>query len=130
MISILFVTHKKNAFATLIAGLEKKTSLKIAYTQSGLKALDMMKENVFDLVVADQEISDMTGLAFAKKLVKVNPMINCSVVSSLPAEDFHEVSEGFGILMQLPVNPDETAGEALFERLSEVLAITQSKPTQ
>lgn len=124
MISILLVSTKKNVFNALISGMGNTVELKTQHSDSGQNALERIKKETFDLVVADQVISDMTGLAFAKKLVKVNPMINCSIVSALPPGDFHEVSEGFGVLMQLPVKPDESAGTALFERLSKVLSIT------
>ena len=47
----------------------------------------------------------MTNLEFAGKLIKLNPMINCASVSSLPSNEFHEASEGLGMMCQLSFPP-------------------------
>jgi len=47
-------------------------------------------------------------------------MINCACVSPLPPEDFHETSEGLGVLMQLPVNPGKFEAEDLLKRLKNL----------
>jgi len=65
----------------------------------------------------------MTGLEFIKTVIAIKPMINCAAVSSFSADDFHEVSEGLGILMQLPVNPGHKYAGKLLERLNKILDI-------
>ncbi len=50
-----------------------------------------------------ENLGDMTGLEFIRAIVSKRPMVNCAAISSLASEDFHEASEGLGILMQLPV---------------------------
>ncbi|MBC8246600.1 MAG: hypothetical protein H8E81_03365 [Deltaproteobacteria bacterium] len=84
----------------------------------------MISEKSFDLAVADENIAGASGLEFAEKLVSVNPMINCAVVSPLSSKDFHEASEGLGVLMQLPVRPDEKQAQMLIKRLKKVLNLT------
>jgi hypothetical protein len=49
------------------------------------------------------------------------PMVNCAAVSSLVSEDFHEQSEGLGILMQLPVRPGQEHAEILLGKLKSIL---------
>ena len=65
----------------------------------------------------------MTGLEFIKTVIAIKPMINCAAVSSFLPDDFHEVSEGLGILMQLPVNPGHKYAGKLLERLNKILDI-------
>ncbi len=78
------------------------------------------------MVVGDENLPDMTGLAFVEKLILKNPMICCAAVSSLSEVDYHEASEGFGILMQLPLRPQREDAEALYLHLEKILNV--SKP--
>ncbi|MCK5229369.1 MAG: hypothetical protein KAR13_03835, partial [Desulfobulbaceae bacterium] len=80
-----------------------------------------------DLVIIDEKFSDMTGLEFAEKLVTVNPMMNCAMVSSLSPEDFHEATEGLGILMQLPLASGKEDAEKLLKHLNSILNLTNRK---
>jgi hypothetical protein len=66
----------------------------------------------------------MTGLEFAEKLLRVNPMINCALLSSLPSDEFHEVSEGLGVFAQLPLCPDTADAENLLTGLRRLKNLT------
>ena len=81
----------------------------------------MIAEDDFDLVVADENLGDMTGLEFIRAIVSKRPMVNCAAISSLTPEDFHEAGEGLGILMQLPVSPGQKHAEMLLEQLKSIL---------
>ncbi len=63
----------------------------------------------------------MTGLEFIKTVITQKPMVNCAAVSSLLPDDFHEASEGFGILMQLPPRPGGEHAEELLGHLKKIL---------
>ena len=73
-----------------------------------------------DLVVADEGLGDMTGLELAGKILSVNPMINCASVSRLSPEEYHEASEGLGVLAQLPIKPGKKHAEELVQRLKYI----------
>ena len=77
-------------------------------------------DNPVDLVVVNENIGDMTGIEFMKKLLPINPMINSAAVSPLSPEEFHEASEGLGVLMQLPVSPGKLDAENLLQRLNDL----------
>ena len=81
----------------------------------------------FDLVVVDEKLGDMTGIEFIETLVSVNPMINFAAVSPLPSDEFHEVSEGLGILAQLPVLPGAKDSEDVLKRLNHLKKLLQPK---
>lgn len=87
---------------------------------SGREALTTISEKVFDLLVTDETLSDMTGLELIKSVVTSQPMLNCAAVSSLLPGAFHEASEGLGILMQLPVGPGKQEAVQLLERLKKI----------
>ena len=62
----------------------------------------------------------MTGLELAEKLLSVNPMINCAAVSTLAPDQFHEASEGLGILAPLPPAPGKAQAEDLLQRIKDI----------
>mmetsp|Transcript_4917 Transcript_4917/g.2741 ORF Transcript_4917/g.2741 Transcript_4917/m.2741 type:complete len:123 (+) Transcript_4917:8133-8501(+) len=122
MTFVLLISPTKTSLFNLAATLEDN-NIYVAWAESGSIAFSMISEKTFDLVITDESLGDMTSLEFAKKLVTVNPMINCAVVSSLSSEDFHEASEGLGILMQLPPQPDKIHTENLLQHLNNILNI-------
>ena len=128
MISGLLVSQDKASLSNLTTILEKN-GIMINWVDSGSSALNKISDSnsAFDFVLTDESLSDMTGLQFLKKLIAVNPMINCAAVSPLAPEDFHESSEGLGIMLQLPPNPGNKDAEKLLEYLTNILALTRKK---
>ncbi|RLB03714.1 MAG: hypothetical protein DRG59_11355 [Deltaproteobacteria bacterium] len=126
MLFALLASNEKAALSDLADTLTKN-DVSTEWTESGDKALFILDAKKFDLVVIDEKLSDMTGLDFAKKLIAVNPLINCALVSSLSPEDFHNASEGLGIVMQLPPLPNKEDTEKLLEHLSRILNMSSRK---
>ncbi len=124
MIRILIASPDKNFLADLKAGMEED-DVQIKCAESCDTVLSKVKEEKFDLIIADEELSDLKGLECIEKLTISNPLLNCAAVSSLPADDFHEVSEGLGVLMQLPVKPGRDDAKKLFGHLIHILNLTK-----
>jgi two-component SAPR family response regulator len=124
MIKILLVTSEREPFSEFATVLKKKDDVELFWTSTGQKALEAISGNPFDLVIVNEDIDDMTGIEFMKKLLPINPMINCASVSPLPPEEFHEASEGLGVLVQLPVDPGEFEAEDLLKRLKKLKDLT------
>ena len=121
MIKLLIVSPDKHAFLDLTSFLKKKVKIDISWAETGQIALNMVNNNPFDLAIADDQLPDITGLGFIQKLVSINPMINSALVSKLSPDQFHEQTEGLGILAQLPKKPDETNAEELLEQLKKII---------
>ncbi len=92
---------------------------------TGVDGFLLLKSRQIDLVIVDEQLGDIDGIAFVKQLVKINPLINTAIVSTLSAEDFHEATEGLGVLMQLPRKPREKDGEALLAILEKIGVLLQ-----
>ena len=120
MIRLLLVTQAKDSFAGMALALERKDEVRLSWAQSGGKALDMVADTPVDLVVTDEFLGDMTGLELAERMLSVNPMIHCAAVSTLSPKQFHEASEGLGVLAQLPAGPGKEQAEALVQRLIDI----------
>ena len=126
MTQLLFVTTDKTNFADLSVIIETQGGT-ISWATSGSQALERIGKTAVDLVLADETLNDMTGLDLIKRLVAVNPMINCAAVSSLSREAYHEASEGLGILMQLPPKPVRADGQRLMAHLNQILGLSSRK---
>jgi len=124
MLKLLLVSPDKDSLSRLASALAKHHDVDLSWAESGSKALDMISESAVDLVVTDESLGDMTGLEFAGKLLSVNPMVNCASVSSLSSENFHEASEGLGLLTQLPIRAGEEQAEDLLKRLKQIKDLT------
>jgi len=127
MIKILLVTSEKKPFSEFAGVLEQKDDVELFWTATGQEALEAISGNPVDLVVVNENIGDMTGIEFMKKLLPINPMINSAAVSPLSPEEFHEASEGLGVLMQLPVSPGKLDAENLLQRLNDLKNLLKPK---
>jgi DNA-binding NarL/FixJ family response regulator len=117
MIKLLLASPDESSLSELASALKEHDDVELLTTESGEKALSMISESAIDLVVTDEELGDMTGLEFARRLISLNPMINCATVSGLEPERFHEVSEGLGLMDQLPTRPGKEDAERLLRNL-------------
>jgi CheY-like chemotaxis protein len=127
MIKLLLVTPDKESFCDFTLTLTKNDDVEVSRAETGQEALAMLSKNPVDLVIVDDSVGDMTGIEFMKKLLSINPMINCAAVSPLPHEAFHEASEGLGVLAQLPVAPGKPDAENLLKRLNDLKILLSPK---
>jgi DNA-binding response OmpR family regulator len=117
MIELLLATSNKADFSAFSIELVKQNEVSLVWADSGKDALSKSSKQHFDLVITDEKLTDMPGLAFAEKMVKQNALVNCAAVSSLSEEEFHEASEGLGLLAKLPPRPGAGDARNLLEKL-------------
>jgi two-component SAPR family response regulator len=127
VITLLLVTPEKELFSEFALALEKYDDVELSWAATGQEALEEISDNPVDLVVVNENIGDMTGIEFMKKLLPINPMINCAAVSPLPPEDFHEASEGLGVLVQLPIRPGDAEAKDLLKRVKNIKNLLKPK---
>ena len=120
MIKILVANSLDNSMQELVTVFEQQGDTIVAVVNTGSQVLECLSSQTFDLVVTAERLQDMPGLGLIKKIIEINPMVNCAAASDLTPEDFHEESEGMGILMQLPVFPRKEHGTALLKRAKEI----------
>ena len=120
MYQVLLVTKNKEDFQDLSEYFKNK-GLNVSWRANGESALAEIIRNTYDLMVVNEDLGDMTGLDYIKKSLYKNPMIHTAAVSSLSEADYHEASEGMGVLMQLPPRPGRPEAEKLFKHLETIL---------
>jgi hypothetical protein len=57
------------------------------------------------------------------ELLMVNAMVNTAVVSPLSDQEFHEASEGLGVLARLPLMPDKRDAARLLHKLRQLFGL-------
>lgn len=117
MLKLLLVSPDKDALSGLASALVEHGDIDLSRAASGEKALNIASNTAIDLVVTAESLGDMTGLEFASRLLSVNPTIHCASVSHLSPENFHKVSEGLGLMAQLPIQPGKEDAEELLRHL-------------
>lgn len=120
MLRLLFVSQDKNIFQDMIAVLKVHEDVDLELLESGEKALAIIPGKEVDLVVLDDDLGDMTGLEFVKRVLKINFMINFAVVSELSPDKFHEATEGLGVMTQLPKQPGKEDAEEMIKTLKQI----------
>ena len=124
MLKLLLVSPDKDSLSAFASALVKDGDVDLSWAESGERALEIASDTNIDLAVTEESLGDMTGLKFAGRLLSVNPMITCASVSSLSPEDFHEASEGLGLMAQLPIQPGKEHAEELLQRLRYLKNLT------
>jgi DNA-binding NarL/FixJ family response regulator len=90
---------------------------------SGAEALETAHNAAPHLVIIDDRLPDTAPLDLAQKLLLVNAMVNTAMINTLSEEEFHEASEGLGVLARLPGEPGETDVADLLGKLRMVLGV-------
>ncbi len=124
MLRLLIVTTNRDALKDLRLSIEKHDEVELFWSGSGKDALRVINDTPPNLVISDEKLEDMSGLELVSKSLAINFTVNFAVISALSSEEFHEKSEGLGVLMQLPPNPGAEHAELLLDQLKQILALS------
>ena len=105
------------------AALSSNPEVNLQQVISGAEALEAARTSAPHLVIIDADLPDTAPLDLVQKLLMVNAMVNTAVVSPLSDEEFHEASEGLGILGRLPNDPGMSDAGELLHKLRTVLGV-------
>ncbi|HTZ17021.1 MAG TPA: hypothetical protein VMB78_01145 [Dissulfurispiraceae bacterium] len=117
VLHIVIAGREHDVLSRFGAELCRTGRVRITQVDSAAAVLNCIKADCVDLVVVGQSLRDSTPIDFVTRLVQHNAMINCAMVSAMDENDFHEATEGLGVLMQLPPNPSADDASALLEKI-------------
>jgi len=123
MLRIVLATARPQAMQAFAAALSSNPEVHLQHLGSGAEALDAARTSAPHLVIIDTGLADYEPLELVQKLLMVNAMVNTVVVSPLSEAEFHEASEGLGILGRLPNNPGMSDASELLRKLRTVLGV-------
>ena len=124
MLSIVLATARQESIHSFAEGLASDPEVRLDQVSSGAEALGAVRTDSPHLVIIDSALPDMEPLHVVQKLLMVNAMVNTAVVSPLSGQEFHEASEGLGILAHLPLAPGKSDAAELLRKLKQVLGLT------
>ncbi len=117
MKKFLIITQHAGNFSRLAEGLRKETSNEIIWADS-ITASHVAAAGLIGLIIIDEKVEGQSCMDIAKDMIRINAMANLALVSGLSPEEFHEASEGLGIMAQLPPCPDAKDAELLLNALT------------
>jgi CheY-like chemotaxis protein len=123
MLNILIATSRPEAMRAFADGLRSDSQVRLESVSSGTDAVEFVRKSPPNLVVVDTGLPDNEPLKLVSALLMVNAMVNTAVVSPLSEEEFHEASEGLGILERLPEVPARSDAAELLLKLRRVLGM-------
>ncbi len=120
MNKILIITQHADRFIKLARGLSAEKSNEIVWADS-MATARAAAFALIDLIIIDESLDGRSGLSIAKDMIRVNALAQLALVTTLSPEEFHEASEGLGVLASLPSHPDEKDAERLLNALAALL---------
>jgi DNA-binding response OmpR family regulator len=123
MLNLLIATSRPEALHALTAALRSDSQVHLESVASGTDAVEFVRRTPPHLVVVDATLPDTEPLKLVSALLMANAMVNTAVVSPLSEEEFHEASEGLGILGRLPEVPAGGDAAELLLKLRRVLGM-------
>ena len=118
---ILLVTTRSSQMRPFAEALGREIRMQMQTAGSAEEALDAARRNKIALAVVDERIGDISGLDLIKRLLEIDAFVHTAVLSDADEEEFHNRSEGLGILTQLARMPEEKDARRLCALLREVL---------
>jgi chemotaxis response regulator CheB len=118
MYRIIFVSSKPASFSIFAKALQADTRIAVEWVASKDEALTMIKCAAPDLMILDEDPGEPMAFALVSKIMQLNAFVNVVMVGQMPEKEFHDKSEGLGVLMQLPPQPGLPEAEALLARLN------------
>lgn len=128
--TIVFIAKDFSRFGPLVYRLRRERHVELIPVVTGAAGLGQLRGKPIDLVIVDEQLEDMSGIEFVRRLITVNPLANTAIVGALTEENFHEATEGMGVLMQLPRQPTEQDAETLLALLAKISGLMQPLTVQ
>ncbi len=123
MLHILLVSVRGENIRAFTKGLSSDPEVCLNLVTSGAEALNIVRAKCPDLVIVDSGYPDTDSLGLVREIISANAMANIAVVSPLSEADFHDRSEGLGVLCRLPPEPGGFDSKALLQKLRGVLGL-------
>ena len=123
---VVFLSRDKDQFIEVEQMLTSK-ELAIEWIGTGKDLLSLLsdtsKDQSIDLVVMEETVEDATARTLVESIITQSPMTNCVVAGSLDKKKFHDLYEGYGVLMQLPLSPGRSDAQKLVTHLDKIMAL-------
>ncbi len=104
-------------------GLMKQPQVEIVMAHGVENALNEITTDTPALVIVDEKVCGVGGKGIIEQMIKKNPMVNTALVSGLSDEEFHEYTEGLGVLMPVPLDAGEETALEMLEKIKKLYSL-------
>lgn len=118
--TVAIVTNDRKRFSELAQSLQDARSWIVRWIASVSEARQAAAGSALDVMVLDEEVDGIANIGLARDIVMANPMLTLALVSPLPADAFHEATEGLGVAAQLPRRPGKEDALGLAETIEKI----------
>ena len=124
--NIVIATPQSGELDDFIRALESKPDVTVHRSLDAASTLEAVRRNRPGLVVADARLDDNDGVGLVQDIIGIDAMACIALVSDLPDQQFHDVTEGLGLLMQVPVVAGKEEADALWAYFCQVSGTPQA----
>ena len=125
-LSILVASREEKTFAA-VQQIPAQNRMKFDWAGTGAQVLDAIRGNPIDLLIMEALLPDMTARDLTEQVVTANPSVYCAVAGALEGKAFHQLYEGYGVLMQLPSVPQVRDIEILLDKIKTIAGMGGTK---
>ena len=125
MMRIIFAARNYAGFAALVERLHEEPEIELIPVSTAASVKKALAEQEVHLIIAAEELEDCSGADCIRKVAMQYPLVHTALCSPLDKEAFHESTEGLGVLLQLPPQPDRADAERILERMAHIANLLQ-----
>lgn len=118
---IVIASARAQELGPFLAPLKRIKGCNLVFAPTGSATLEIVRTGAPSFVVVDEKLPDFDPLKLVTEIMMVNAMVNTAVVTPLSDEEFHEASEGLGVLASIPSAPTARDGERIAEIFSRFM---------
>ena len=115
MYTLLLVSPRMGDLSNFTDTISAQPDIILHQVDSRKDTLRMVQEQKPHLVIIDQEIREKNPLDLVMEILVINAMINTAMITSMDADEWHEKSEGLGMMPPISNPPTEKDAHALLE---------------
>jgi len=118
---IVIASQRGQELGPFLAQLKHLKGCELVFAPTASATLEIVRAGAPVFAIIDEGLPDADPLKLVTDIMMVNAMVNTAVVSPLAEEEFHEASEGLGILAAIPPNPGADDGKRVADIFSRFL---------
>ncbi len=117
---IVLLSPRPDKLTEFLSALCRQADTTLHKITTSATMLEFIQDNPTHLVLLDQAIDEENPLDLVINILSHNAMTNTAMITSMDAEQWHEKSEGLGMLPPVPDPPTAEDAQTLLDNLNKL----------